>query len=228
MDKTKTTNNLKRSLKPEGMSINQDTTNDCKSTTSNNDELLETQSTFLSSLPDTVRTNFFSNQHVDPPQRATIWERQATIGEDLVNKFSWATPDARALKIMKHFGPIIEIGCGANAYWAQRMASDGIDIVAFDSHLDDGGKIGGGDVDILDAKESNKRRKCDGTEEGGDTRAIGEGFVVRKGGPEILSLDAWANGEFLDICISSYLFFPLYLSFRTISLFCFFGHWSLR
>jgi hypothetical protein len=43
--------------------------------------------------------------------------------------------------IIKEFGPIVEIGCGANAYWATCMKEEGIDVVAYDMHVDEGGKI---------------------------------------------------------------------------------------
>ncbi len=72
--------------------------------------LLERQTQFLKSLPSKVRDNFFSSKYIDPETRADIWSRQAELGEDLVNKHSWSTPDERCLKILKHFSPIVEIG----------------------------------------------------------------------------------------------------------------------
>jgi hypothetical protein len=32
---------------------------------------------------------------------------------DVCDRYAWATPDARALKILNHFDPIIEVGAGA-------------------------------------------------------------------------------------------------------------------
>ena len=69
---------------------------------------------------------------------------QATLGEQLVNKYSWATPDDRCMRILKHYSPIVEIGCGANAYWSQCMANAGIDVVAYDVNPQSGGTIRNG------------------------------------------------------------------------------------
>lgn len=59
----------------------------------------------------------------------------------MVNQYAWATPSPHALKILKEFSPIVEVGCGANAYWASCMKEAGIDVVAFDMKVDTGGKI---------------------------------------------------------------------------------------
>ena len=74
--------------------------------------LFKAQSDFLSKLPTKVKINFFDDSKVNAETRGEIWSKQADIGETLVNKYSWATPDERALKILEHFAPIVEIGCG--------------------------------------------------------------------------------------------------------------------
>jgi hypothetical protein len=74
--------------------------------------LLSAQSDFLSKLPTKVKNNFFDESQVNADTRGEIWSEQADIGENLVNKHSWATPDERALRILEHFAPIVEIGCG--------------------------------------------------------------------------------------------------------------------
>ena len=85
--------------------------------------LLEKQQQFLNSLSPKIRSHFFSSTYVTPAERAEVWENQADLGETLVNSYSWATPDPRLLKIFQYFGPIVEVGCGANAYWAKWMNS---------------------------------------------------------------------------------------------------------
>ena len=138
---------------------------------------LETaQQSFLKSLSTETRSHFFSNKHVTPQQRAKIWEDQADLGEKLVNKYAWATPDTRLLKVFQHFAPIVEMGCGSNAYWAKWMhAEGGVDVIAFDASLEMGGKINIGTV----GKKKNK--KC--VEEGSNT----DGLIIRQGGPSALS-----------------------------------------
>lgn len=118
---------------------------------------------FLNSLSETERDGFFSNEQVKPHRRAEIWMEQADLGEELVNRYSWATPDERAMQILKHFSPIIEIGCGANAYWCRQMISAGIDVVGYDQDPNKGGSI----------DRSFKEQQTE--------------FHVRKGGPEVLA-----------------------------------------
>ena len=148
--------------------------------------LLSKQTKFLSSVPRKARHHFFSEEHVDGETRGDIWTRQADLGEELVDKYAWATPDDRALGILRHFSPIVEIGCGANAYWARLMHSAGIDVVAYDMAVEDGGHI-----QKKEKKSSKKRKSGSSTSRNGDGgETDGKHFAVRKGGPDVLSSDA--------------------------------------
>lgn len=102
--------------------------------------LLDQQLDFLSKLSDLEKDSFFSSE-LDPDRRAELWMMQADLGENLVNSFAWATPDDRALRILRHFSPIIEIGCGAQAYWCSLMHQSGIDVIGFDLDPSTGGTI---------------------------------------------------------------------------------------
>lgn len=102
--------------------------------------LLDQQLGFLSKLTVLERDSFFSSE-LDPDRRADLWMTQADLGEKLVNSFAWATPDDRALRIIRHFSPIIEIGCGAQAYWCSTMRQSGIDVIGFDVEPSTGGTI---------------------------------------------------------------------------------------
>ena len=148
--------------------------------------LLSKQTKFLSSVPRKARHHFFSEEHVDGETRGDIWTRQADLGEELVDKYAWATPDDRALGILRHFSPIVEIGCGANAYWARLMHSAGIDVVAYDMAVEDGGHI------QKQEKKSGKKRKSGGSNfsNGDGGKGDGKHFAVRKGGPDVLSSNA--------------------------------------
>lgn len=150
--------------------------------------LLTAQQRFIKSLSPKTRTRFFSPTHVTPDQRAEIWESQADLGENLVNSYAWATPDPRLLKVFQHFGPILEVGCGANAYWSKWMNEQGgVDVVALDLSLVDGGKIS--------AKKSKKSKKNKGSIKTG-------GLDVRQGGPATLSEDSEIrdSGRTLFLC----------------------------
>jgi hypothetical protein len=88
--------------------------------------LLKQQQAFLNTLQKVERDSFFSNAAVDPERRAALWMEQADLGEELVNKCSWATPDERAFSVLRHLIPSSR--CGSNAYWCRQMIAEGIDI----------------------------------------------------------------------------------------------------
>jgi len=156
----------------------------------NNNPLLEAHTKFLTTqCTPQERDNFFSNTLVDADRRAELWMEQADVGEALVNQYAWAIPDARALRILQQFSPLIEIGCGSNAYWARLLAAQqqqNIDIVAYDMFPEQGGQIdpnndedggGGGGK----SKEKKRKRK---SKSGKDDITS---FQVLKGGPEVLA-----------------------------------------
>jgi hypothetical protein len=181
--------------------------------------LLEKQTDYLTSLPIEVKHHYFSDTHITSETRAEIWAEQAELGEELVNQFSWATPDNRALKIIQHFAStdshdanngVVEIGCGANAYWSRQMHDIGINVLAFDSHLNQGGKIhnktNSGDTNLVPSpknnsrvtvgdnevtEKNNKKRKLNNAESGdncdNEKKCFNNGLMVYKGGPEVLS-----------------------------------------
>jgi len=187
-------NNNKKRKKSPNADNDQPTDNSTQIDSDSSNALFDCQDKFLNSLPSQVRNNFFSDNLVNPDTRAEVWERQATLGESLVNQYSWATPDSRALKIIKHFEPIIEIGCGANAYWAQQlMHQHGVNVLAFDSQLQHGGLIDTDETKNLkkDAKSDNINHQKNVI----DTKTVGKGLLVRKGGPEVLSSNKWYKDE---------------------------------
>jgi len=136
-----------------------------------NNPLLLKQQSFLQRLSPSEREEFFSSATVSPERRAQIWMEQAEIGEELVNQYSWATPDERALKILKEFSPLVEIGCGRNAYWCRFMRAHGVDVVGYDREPHEGGIIQSG-------KPTGEHQKFENLS-----------FKVYKGGPEMLRLD---------------------------------------
>jgi len=151
-----------------------------KSSTTSTNPLLDQQQQFLSSLSTNDRTNFFSNNSVQVDRRAQVWMDQADIGSELVNKYSWATPDERAVSILQHFGPIVEIGCGANAYWCRVMQDAGIDVIGYDTQPEKGGKI-----------QSKKKKK---------KQQDSSPFSITTGGPEVLSTDVVDENRTLFLC----------------------------
>jgi hypothetical protein len=141
--------------------------------------LYEKQQTFLLALKRKERGDFFSSS-LDADRRAELWMAQADLGETLINQYSWATPDERSLRILRHFSPIVEIGCGANAYWSRLMDQAGLDVVAYDLDPTSGGKV-------------NSRSPNAGDER----KRQASGFRVRKGGPEVLREQ---SGRTLFLC----------------------------
>lgn len=134
--------------------------------------LLTKQQRYLESVSPNERENLFSLELVSPERRGELWMEQADLGEELVNQYSWATPDERALRILKHLSPVVEIGCGANAYWCRVMTQAGVDVVGYDGNPQGGGKI-------QNQKSSKRKRQ--------------PSFRVRQGGPEVLARDEMKN-----------------------------------
>ena len=48
-----------------------------------------------------------------------------------VERFGWAIPDERALNILSHYGPIVEVGAGLG-YWGRLLINRGIDYLGYD------------------------------------------------------------------------------------------------
>jgi len=155
-----------------------------------NNPLLREQSQFLTGLSRTERESFFSDSAVDPSRRAEIWERQADLGERLVDRYSWATPNAAAIRVLRRFGPIVEVGCGKNAYWCRLMQRAGIDVAGYDADPDAGGTIGKSHAKQTKQESSSKKRKKSDHD---------KQFRVRKGGPEVLTLPE-NQGRTLFLC----------------------------
>ena len=89
----------------------------------------------------------FTAQHAAfPPDMARLLDPELPGGEarraELIGlidgeaalKYAWAVPDERALRVLAHHGPIVEVGCG-RGYWARLLRDRGVDVVAFDHKL---------------------------------------------------------------------------------------------
>mmetsp|Transcript_124675 Transcript_124675/g.360678 ORF Transcript_124675/g.360678 Transcript_124675/m.360678 type:complete len:435 (+) Transcript_124675:144-1448(+) len=147
--------------------------------------LLDKQHAFLyqESISDAERKEFFSDA-VPSERRAQLWMDQADLGEELVNRYAWATPDPVAIRILKEFSPLVEVGCGSNAYWCKILREAGVDIVGYDVNVDSGGKIEEG--------SSKKKKKKKGT--------TGPSYL-KQGGPEVLETEELQkSGRTLFLC----------------------------
>jgi len=150
-----------------------------------NNPLYKQQNAFLSCLTRQERDFYFSTHSpssITPERRAEIWMQQADIGEDLVNRYAWATPTEECRKIFIFFSPLIEIGCGSNAYWAKYMKhTAGVDVLAFDRNIHQGGKI----CSQGKEKKGKKKKSSDGTSNGRGKVKDASNFI-EQGGPEVL------------------------------------------
>jgi hypothetical protein len=132
------------------------TTTSTTTSTSTSNPLYTKQQAFLNQLrSDTERNELFSPK-ITPERRAELWMQQADLGESLVNDYAWATPNETAIRICKEFSPLLEIGCGANAYWCQVLKKASVDIVGHDSNAQAGGKI---EEQQEQPASSNKKKK---------------------------------------------------------------------
>lgn len=58
-----------------------------------------------------------------------------SVRHPLVFKYSWAIPNNEALKTIKEYSPVIELGAGSG-YWAHLLSKLGANIIAFDNYAD--------------------------------------------------------------------------------------------
>mmetsp|Transcript_17412 Transcript_17412/g.48057 ORF Transcript_17412/g.48057 Transcript_17412/m.48057 type:complete len:483 (+) Transcript_17412:106-1554(+) len=151
----------------------------------NTNPLYTEQQSFLSSLTRKERDHYFSPHSITPARRAELWMEQAEIGEGLVNRYAWATPTKECLKIFRAFSPIVEVGSGSNAYWANYMTQmGGIDVIAYDRNIHEGGKILHSDAGP-NRKKRKQNKPGNGTKSKNDESASPQ-LILRKGGPEVL------------------------------------------
>ncbi|CAB9526688.1 unknown protein [Seminavis robusta] len=95
---------------------------------------------------------------LDEQHRGDLFEAE---DEEAQEKYAWAVPDERALRICAHFAPLVEMGAGAG-YWARLLRERGVAITAYDKDVDVNCKAAG-----VSARPFTK---------------------VEKGGPETLAL----------------------------------------
>jgi hypothetical protein len=183
---TKTTGDIRSAFRPGSItpSPTYSTPSTGKATTDQNNPLLEQQAKFFakSGLKDYERHEFFSPK-IPSDRRAKLWMDQVDVGEDLVNRYAWATPNSTAIRILKEFSPLVEIGCGSNAYWCRILQQTGVDIVGYDVNVTAGGKIEGSTNSMKKANQINRPS------------------FLKKGGPEVLaSKELRESGRTLFLC----------------------------
>ena len=146
--------------------------------------LLAEQSRFMDQniLTETERHELFSPS-ISSDRRAELWMAQADLGEKLVNEYSWAIPSATAIRIIKEFSPLVEIGCGSNAYWCKILTEAGVDIVGYDVNTASGG--------LIEGKSTTNNKKL----------AASLPSYIKQGGPDILSSkELKESGRTLFLC----------------------------
>ena len=190
VNKTTTGNSGHSSVQKQGSTTPSTTlpptpTADKTTTIDQNNPLLEQQAKFFSSsgVKDYERHEFFSPK-IPSDRRAKLWMDQTDVGEDLVNRYAWATPNATAIRILKEFSPIVEIGCGSNAYWCRLLRQAGVDMIGYDVNVTAGGKIEG---------STNSMKK--------NIKATNGASFLKQGGPKVLaSKELRESGRTLFLC----------------------------
>lgn len=79
--------------------------------------------------PDEATTPF--SPDLDDGARAELLDIVCGDGFELEERYAWAIPDDRALRILEEFSPVIEIGAG-RGYWAHLLRERGVDTLAYD------------------------------------------------------------------------------------------------
>jgi hypothetical protein len=79
--------------------------------------------------------SYFEQTAAVEKERSDTWDTLDTLQSELCHKYAWAVPDARSLRIIANFSPLVEIGCG-KGLWAKLLEDLGADIVGFDKFVD--------------------------------------------------------------------------------------------
>jgi len=103
----------------------------------------------------------------DEEEFMTAYTKMKNGGARLVDKYAWAVPDERALKIIKEFSApagVVEIGSG-RGYWMKCLEERGVDIIGYDLPLvvdeDDGQHMWSKSV-LKGGPEKLKTKQCKG------------------------------------------------------------------
>ena len=59
------------------------------------------------------------------------------VDMDKALSYAWAIPDERALQVLAHYSPIVEMG-GGTGYWARCLRERGVDVLCYDLHPSEG------------------------------------------------------------------------------------------
>jgi len=76
-----------------------------------------------------IWNDIFTTMSVE--QRTAAWDELDHVWNPIRDKYAWAIPDSRALKILKNFSPLVEVG-GGKGYWASLLEKQGVDIASYD------------------------------------------------------------------------------------------------
>ena len=122
----------------------------------NGNELYDKWKANRASLPADFHRLF--DPDIDEQRRGDLFEAE---DENAMEKYAWAIPDERALRICAHYAPLVEMGAGCG-YWCRLLRERGVTMTAYDKDVDDNAKAAG-----VSASPFTK---------------------VEKGGPEVLSM----------------------------------------
>jgi hypothetical protein len=75
--------------------------------------------------------DIFVSDAMDDAARCALMDSLGDVGDPVRQKYAWACPDARALRILAACAPLCEIGAG-HGYWAHCLRERGVDINAYD------------------------------------------------------------------------------------------------
>ncbi|CAM9921164.1 unnamed protein product [Ectocarpus sp. 4 AP-2014] len=128
-------------------------------------------------------------------RRSELWDIMCSGGDVLRQRFAWAIPDERALRIITHFGPIVEIGSGLG-YWSKLLRARGVDINPYDKVAGTPGTASAApDSSQTKGKSTSKDAKVKSAAEGDGKGDASEGMggeapsfwiKVNEGGPDVL------------------------------------------
>jgi len=94
-------------------------------------EYLSVFNKFQENMPEEMSKIFHPD--LNDTKREELFE---LLDLEFAEKYAWAVPSEKALRVVREFGPVVEIGAG-KGYWGKLLLQGGVDYVGYDIHAND-------------------------------------------------------------------------------------------
>ena len=104
----------------------------CKSSSKQPLQVSSRQNKYLKHVRRLAKTipnwNDLFSEELSDEARMEQWIRLKIMGGPLISDYAWAVPDDKALNILRHFSPLVEMGAG-KGYWSRYVSLCGCTVL---------------------------------------------------------------------------------------------------